>query len=59
MPQHQITPSHSGIVNRPLCVICGTQMWLACVEAEGPTHDKRTFECPVCSTSEIELVKFN
>jgi hypothetical protein len=27
-------------------------MWLACVEAEGPTHDKRTFECRVCADSD-------
>jgi hypothetical protein len=58
MAQHQITSSHSVTIDRPLCLICGAPMWLACVEADGPTHDKRTFECPVCETSEIEFVKF-
>jgi hypothetical protein len=58
MAQHQTILSHSVTIDRPLCLICGTQMWLACVEAEGPTHDKRTFECPVCETSEIAFVKF-
>jgi hypothetical protein len=33
-------------------------MWLACIEADGPTRDMRTFECPVCETTEIEFVKF-
>jgi hypothetical protein len=33
-------------------------MWLASVEPDGPTRDKRTFECPVCETHEIEFVKF-
>ena len=58
MPQHQTVPSHTVTIDRPLCVICGTQMWLSCVEAEGPIHDKRTFECPVCATHEIAFVKF-
>lgn len=58
MAQHQTVLSHLVTIDQPLCLICGTQMWLACVEAEGPTHDKRTFECPVCETSEIAFVKF-
>jgi len=58
MAQLQAVPLHSVTIERPLCLICGTQMWLACVEADGLTHDKRTFECPVCETHEIEFVKF-
>jgi hypothetical protein len=58
MAQHQIVPSHSVTIDRPLCLICGTPMWLACIEADGPTRDMRTFECPVCETTEIEFVKF-
>jgi hypothetical protein len=45
-------------IDRPTCLICGAAMWLASVEADGPNLDKRTFECPVCETHEIEFVKF-
>jgi hypothetical protein len=58
MAQHQTTPSHSPTIERPACLVCGTLMWLACVEADGPTRDKRTFECPVCETHEIAFVEF-
>jgi hypothetical protein len=58
MAQHHLTPSHSVTIDRPLCLVCGTEMWLACVEPHDPTHDKRTFECPVCETSEIAFVEF-
>jgi hypothetical protein len=58
MTQHQVVSSHTETIDRPLCIVCGAQLWLACVEADGPNHDKRTFECPVCETHEIEFVKF-
>jgi hypothetical protein len=58
MARHQMTPSHSVTIDRPACLICGTPIWLASVESEGPTHDRRTFECRVCETSEIAFVKF-
>jgi hypothetical protein len=58
MAQHQSTPSHTVTIDGPLCLICGSQMWLARIEPERPTHDKRTFECPACETSEIALVEF-
>jgi hypothetical protein len=58
MAQQKTVPSYTVIIDRPLCIVCGAQMWLACVEADGPNNDKRTFECPVCATHEIEFVKF-
>lgn len=58
MAQHQTVPSHTKTIDRPSCVVCGAQMWLAYIEADGPDRDKRTFECPVCETNEIEFVKF-
>ena len=58
MAQQQTVPSHTATIDRPLCIVCGAPMWLASVEAEGPTHDKRTFECPVCEAHEIAFVKF-
>ena len=58
MAQYQTVQSHTATINRPLCVICDTQMWLSCVEAEGTTLEKRTFECPVCATFEFSFVKF-
>lgn len=58
MAQHQSTPSHSPTIDRPECLVCGTLMWLACVEADGLNRDKRTFECPVCETHEIAFVEF-
>jgi hypothetical protein len=58
MAQHQSIPSHSPTIDRPECLVCGTLMWLAYVEADGPTRDKRTFECPVCETHEIAFVEF-
>lgn len=58
MSQQQTVPAHTGIIERPLCIVCATQMWLSRVEAEGLTHDKQTFECLVCETHEIALVRF-
>jgi formate dehydrogenase maturation protein FdhE len=58
MAQHLTVPSHAVTIDRRLCLICGGQMSLAVVEADGATHDKRTFECPLCETHEFEFVKF-
>jgi hypothetical protein len=58
MAQYQSTPAHTATIHRPPCLMCGTPMWLASIEPESQTHDKRTFECPVCEIHEIELVKF-
>jgi hypothetical protein len=57
MALHQSTPSNLSTIDRPSCVICGARMWLAKIIAEGPDHDKRTFECPVCEISEIKIAK--
>jgi transcription initiation factor IIF auxiliary subunit len=48
MAQRQIVPSHAKTIDRPLCVVRGAQMWLVCVEADGPDRDKRSIECPGC-----------
>jgi hypothetical protein len=59
MTKHQSTLSHTVNVNRPLCLICGAPMWIASIEPEGATHDKRVFECLGCDAYEIAVVKFN
>ena len=33
-------------------------MWLACIEPDKPDHDKRTFECPMCSNFTVKVVKY-
>ena len=50
-------PSQIGI-DRPLCLACGTRMWLTLVEpADDPHFDSRTFECLDCHHTEIVLVE--
>ena len=58
MAQQQSTPSNSPTIERPPCPKCGSLMWLARITPEGPDHDRRTFDCPVCNTSETAVVKF-
>jgi len=33
-------------------------MWLACIKPEKPDHDKRTFECPMCTNFTVKVVKY-
>jgi len=33
-------------------------MWLSCIEPDKPDHDKRIFECPVCSNFTVKIVKY-
>jgi len=49
---------HMPDIDRPTCAECGTLMWLARVEPDKPGYDKRTFECPVCDRSVVEIVKY-
>ena len=45
-------------VLHPACPECGCYMMLDRVEPDKPEYGKRTFECPRCQHSEIEIVKF-
>jgi hypothetical protein len=46
------------IIGRPFCAVCKAQMWLACIEPDKPDYDKRTFECPVCPSVTVKVVKY-
>jgi hypothetical protein len=43
---------------RPRCSTCRAQMRLIRVEPDKPKHDKRTFECPTCKQTKIEIIKY-
>jgi len=44
----------------PLCAACGgILMRLVGIEPDKPSHERRTFECAKCASSETFLVKFN
>ena len=43
--------SESLFVGRPLCPVCGEEMWLVSVLPVAPDKIKRTFQCPVCGPS--------
>jgi len=57
MRRDQILPQQR-IIGRPFCELCKSQMWLACIEPDGPDHDKRTFECPACPNISVRIVKY-
>jgi hypothetical protein len=43
----------------PPCVMCGTPMFLSCIEpADEAGHDRRTFECMACQYSQTAMVKY-
>jgi hypothetical protein len=46
------------IIGQPFCEFCRAQMWLACIKPEKPDHDKRTFECPMCTNFTVKVVKY-
>ena len=58
MTIYQPATPYSNSIVRPPCSVCGTKMLLARIEPEKPDHDKRTFECPKCNTSESFVVKY-
>ena len=45
-------------IEHPKCAVCRSPMSLARIEPYDGDHDQRTFECKVCDTSKIEIVKF-
>ena len=51
------TPYSNSII-RPPCSKCGAKMLLSRIEPDKPDHDKRTFDCPICNTSESFVVKY-
>jgi hypothetical protein len=43
----------------PPCGMCGTPMFLSCIEpADADGHDQRTFECMACRHSQTVVVKY-
>jgi hypothetical protein len=41
------------------CECCGARMWLARIEPDNkPDHDRRTFECAVCKSERVKVVKY-
>jgi hypothetical protein len=57
MRRYQIFPQQR-VIGRPFCECCRAQMWLACIEPDKPGHDKRTFECPMCTNFTVKVVKY-
>ena len=45
-------------IARPDCPKCGTRMWLDRIEPDEPDHDLRTYECPECDHTIMEVVKY-
>ncbi len=43
---------------KPTCEKCGVEMWLARIEPARPGYDKRTFECPACTTMVTKVIKY-
>jgi hypothetical protein len=37
---------------------CGAPMWMTRIEPDGPSLEKRTFECQACQNEAIEIVKY-
>jgi len=46
-------------IPRPCPECKSTEMWLALIEpSDEPGYDRRTFECPRCQYSKVEIVKY-
>jgi hypothetical protein len=47
-------------IPRPTCPECkSTEMWIARIEpTDLPGYDRRTYECPRCQCSKVEIVKY-
>ena len=61
MPVQSQTPTQKTLsIPRPRCPECKSpEMWLARIEpADLPGYDRRTFECPRCQCSKVEIVKY-
>jgi uncharacterized Zn finger protein len=46
-------------VAHPSCGKCGAPTWLTRIEADGPDHDRHTFECKACGHVVVETVKYH
>jgi hypothetical protein len=57
MRQFQST-SDSQEITHPTCAKGGAPMWMTRIEPDGPSLEKRTFECQACQNEAIEIVKY-
>lgn len=58
MPMTIDRPTPPDTIDRPPCPVCATPMWLCRIAPHKPDHDERTFECPVCETEHMAVVKY-
>jgi hypothetical protein len=56
MRQFEVNPPAQDIVH-PTCAKCGAPMWLTRIDPDGPSLEKRTFECQACQNEVIDIVK--
>jgi hypothetical protein len=42
----------------PTCAKCGSVMSLTKIEPDALDHDLRTFDCPECANSVVDVVKY-
>ena len=55
--QHSYIRQLQQEIEHPRCARCGAPMWLARIEPDGPSLEKRTFECQVCQYEAIDIQK--
>jgi len=51
MPHIRQTRTDSAEIERPICAVCGSQMWLRKITKNTSDTEARLFECPVCEVS--------
>lgn len=51
MSKTQTNCTNAPEIDRPVCLRCGSQMWLARISPDVGGQEWRTFECPVCEVS--------
>ena len=56
MRQFEVIPPAQDIVH-PTCAKCGAPMWLTRIDPDGPSLEKRTFECQACQNEAIDVVR--
>lgn len=42
-------------IDLPNCDRCGTRMWIARIEPDGPKQEKWTFECSACDAVKVDI----
>lgn len=52
MPETKCNPSNAAVIDRPRCVQCGSEMWLARISPAEKGRKWQTFECPACEISQ-------